>query len=346
VRKTSVFVTVMSVAAGVALTGCSSLPLIGGGGTGLHQALTRVAANDATRKWVTYDATGKLTKLVGKHPTGSGFGTLLLDGTDLGPMAQLLPGDTGIAALDADYGVSAGLPPDTVSVLAGGQHADQIGKALTGSGWTRSGDRYVGPDVTAVTDDSKVQYALNLAQVRTDGADVIFGKAKADLGAAGHPGGKSLADDQPTAALADCLGDVVVAQLSTDFLSPVSSSRLTPAQQAALAKQRPAGIQLDKLREVAVGVRTPKSTSDTPRAVVCVAWADQSAADGYAAAVPDVLARGQSLASNQPYAQLLHRPQTKKVGGDAHVVQWSADEANGPAQIISMMAREDLPGLF
>jgi hypothetical protein len=340
-----VFVTVVSVAAGVALAGCSSLPLIGGGGTGLHQALSRIAANDATRKWVSYDATGKLTKLVGKRPGGSGFGLLLLDGTDLGPVAELLPDDTGIAALDADYGVSAGLPPDTVSVLAGGQHSDRIGKALTGSGWTRDGDRYIGPDVTAVTDDSKMRQALNLAQVRTDGADVVFGKSRADLGAAGHPG-RSLADDQPTAALADCLGDVVAAQLTTDFHSPIESSRLTPVQQAALAKQRPAGIQLDKLREVAVGVRTPKSTSDTPRAVVCVAWADQSAADGYAAALPGVLSDGTSLASNQPYTRLLHNPQTSKVGGGAHIVRWSADEGEGPGQVIGMLAMQDLPGLF
>jgi hypothetical protein len=345
VRKTLVFVAVVSVAAGVALTGCSSLPLIGGGGTGLHQALGRIAATDATRKWVTYDAIGKLTRLVGKQPGGSGFGLLLLDGTDLGPVAELLPGDTGIAALDADYGVSAGLPPDTVSVLAGGQHSDRIGKALASSGWTRDGDRYIGPDVTAVTDDSKMRLALNLAQVRTGGADVVFGKSRADLGAAGHPG-SSLADDQPTAALADCLGDVVAAQLSADFHSPIESSRLTPAQRAALAKQRPAGIQLDKLREVAVGVRTPKSTSDTPRAVVCVAWADQSAADGYAAALPGVLSAGTSLASNQPYARLLHNPQTRKVGGGAHIVQWSADEGGGPGQVIGMLAMQDLPGLF
>jgi hypothetical protein len=346
VRKPLAIVAVASIAAAVGLTGCSSLPLLGGsgGGSGLHQALARVAANDATRTWVSYDATGKLTKLVGKQLTGSGFGALLLGGTDLGQAAQNLADDTGIAALDAEYGISAGLPPRTVSVLVGGQHADRIGGTLTKSGWTKNGDRYVAPAMNTVTDDSRVMYALDLAQVRTDGGDVIFGKSTADLGTAGHPAGKTLADDQPTGALADCLGDVVVAQLVTDYQSP--AKRLPPAAQAALAKQRPAGIQLDKLKQVAVGVRTPKSASDTPRAVVCTAWADQSAADGYAAAVPSVLAGGKSLATNEAYAQLLRNPDTTKVGGSAHIVQWSAQEADQAAQIITMLQQEDLPGLF
>jgi hypothetical protein len=113
VRKPLAIVTVVCVAAGVGLTGCSSLPLLGGSGgdTGLGQALTRVAANSTTRSWVSYDATGKLTKLVGKQFTVSGFGPLLLEGTILGQVPQSLADDTGIAALDAEYGISAGLPP-------------------------------------------------------------------------------------------------------------------------------------------------------------------------------------------------------------------------------------------
>ena len=341
-------VTVLSVAAGIGLTGCSSLPLVGEsrGDTGLRQALSKVAANSTTRTWVSYDATGKLTALVGKKLTVAGFGALLLQGTNLGPEAQNLADDTGIAPLDADYGISAGLPPNTVSILVGGQHADRLGSALTKSGWTKNGDRYVAPAPNTITDERRIIYALDLAQVHPDGSDVIFGRSKADLGAAGHPDGKSLADDQPTAALADCLGDVVVAQMATNYKSPIMSSRLTPAQQSAMAKLRPAGIQFDKLTEVAVGVRTPKSASDPPRAVVCTAWADQSAADGYAAAVPGVLADGKSLASNEPYAQLLHNPETKTESGSAHVVQWSADEAKGAAQIITMLQKGDLPGLF
>lgn len=349
VRKALTVITVACVAAGAALTGCSSPPVSGllGAGTGLDQALSRVEANSATRASVSYDATGKLTELVGEQPTGTGFGALLLGGTSLAPFAQLLPGDTGIAPLDADYGISAGLPPHTVSVLVGGQHADRIGSGLTTSGWTRNGDRYVAPSLASITDDNAAVYSLDLAQVRTDGGDLIFGNADADLGTAGHPSGRTLADDQPTRALADCLGDVVAAQLVTGYRSPLLSDRLTPAQQAALAKQRPAGIQLDKLTEIAVGVRTPKSASDTPRAVVCVAWSDGSAADGYAAALPGVLADGLSMFSAQPYAQLLHNPETRNIGGSEHVVEWSADENGGAAdQIIKMLENEDMPGLL
>src|SRR5262249_12705798 len=151
-------------------------------------------------------------------------------------------------------------------------------------------------------------------------SDLVFGKQAADLGKAGKPDGKTLADDDLTSALADCLGDVVVANLTTSYQSGLAHRPgQTQAEQAALAKLHPAGVQLGKLTEVAIGVSAPKSASDTPRAVVCTAWADQSAADGYAAAIPDVLASGMSLATNQPYAQILHNPTNKKVGGDAHI---------------------------
>jgi hypothetical protein len=139
---------------------------------------------------------------------------------------------------------------------------------------------------------------------------------------------------------------VVVAQLYTGYQSVAEHA--PPATQATLAKQRPAGIQIDKLVEVAVGVRTPQSASDTPRAVVCVAWSDQSAADGYAAAMPGVLAGGTvSVVSLKPYTVLLSNPEVKNVGGSAHIVEWSADE-NGQAadQILHLLVNEDLPGLF
>lgn len=350
VRKPLAIVIVVCVAAGVGLTGCSSLPLVSGSGgdTGLGQALTRVAANSTTRSWVSYDATGKLTKLVGKQLTRSGFGALLLEGTNLGPVevAQNLADDTGIAPLDAEYGISAGLPPRPVSVLVGGQHAGRVGSALTNFGWTNNGQRYVAPALNTLTHDSRAAYAMYLAQVRTDGGDVIFGFPETDLGAAGHPAGKTLADDQPTRALADCLGNVVVAQMDTRYQSPAMSDRLPGAYRAAVAKQRPAGIQLDKLAEVAVGVRSPNSASDTPRAVVCIAWSDQSAADGYATALPGILAGKVRWPTDESYARLLHNPETKNVGGSAHVVEWSADEADGAAQIITMLQKEDLPGLF
>jgi hypothetical protein len=337
-RKTLGFVTVLCVAVGVVLTGCSLLPEHGG--TGLRQALARVAATSDTRVSVMFDATGELTKLVGRGLSGSGWGALLLDGTGLGQVARDAPGDTGIAPLDADYGISAGLPPRTVSVLVGGQRSDRVATALTKLGWTKSDDRYVAPALNTGAGNNRAAYVLNLAQVRTDGPDVVFGKHDADLGTAGHPHGKTLAEDQPTDALADCLGDVVVAQLTTNYHSALT--RLPPAAQARV---RPAGVQIDKLTEVAVGVRTPKSASDTPRAVVCTAWADQPAADGYAAALPGILASGTSLATNEPYAHLLHNPQTKKVGGGAHVVEWSADEANQVTLVINMLQVEDLPGL-
>jgi hypothetical protein len=77
VRKALAIVTVACVVAGAALTGCSSVS-VPGGDTGLSRALARVAANSATRTFVSYDDTAALTKLVGKQPAVSGFGVLLL----------------------------------------------------------------------------------------------------------------------------------------------------------------------------------------------------------------------------------------------------------------------------
>jgi hypothetical protein len=347
VRKAITVVTVLCVAAGPVLAGCSTKSEDSGGtgtapsATGLRQALSRVAATDDTRAWVGYDAIAELTKVVGKRP-GRGFGLLLLQGADLGKVALNAPTDIGIAPLDADYGIKAGRPPHTVTVLAGGQQADRIGTSLTTLGWARNGDRYVGPDPARLTNaGTKAVYGLTFAQVQPDGSDVVIGRSGTDLGTAGHPlPGTTLADDPATAALADCLGDVVVANLTTRYRSATTHQ---PAVQARV----PHGVQLDKLTEIAVGVRAPKSASDTPRAVVCTAWADQAAADGYAGAVPEVLTEGKSRTAGLSYAQLLTHPHITKVGGDAHVVEWTADEPNADESrlVLQMLLNADVPGL-
>jgi hypothetical protein len=82
VRKAVTVVTVLCVAAGPVLLGCSTKSEDSGGTgtgpseTGLRQALSRVAATDDTRAWVGYDAIAELTEVVGKRP-GRGFGLLL-----------------------------------------------------------------------------------------------------------------------------------------------------------------------------------------------------------------------------------------------------------------------------
>ena len=198
------------------------------------------------------------------------------------------------------------------------------------------------PDPAQLTNTGrKAGYGLTFAQVRPDGSDVVIGRSGTDLGTAGHPlPGRTLADDRATAALADCLGDVVVANLTTRYRSATT-------QQPAVQARIPHGVQLDKLTEIAVGVRPPKSTSDTPRAVVCTAWADRAAADGYAGAVPGALTDGKSLTVGGTYAQWLTHPQTTNVGGDAHVVQWTADEPNADESrlVLQMLVNADVPGL-
>jgi len=246
VRKAITVVTVLCVAAGPVLAGCSAKSEDSGGtgtgpsATGLRQALSRVAATEDTRAWLGYDAIAELTRVVGKRP-GRGFGLLLLQGTDLRSDAVTAPTDTGIAPLDADYGIEAGQPPHTVTVLAGGQQADRIGTSLTTLGWARNGDRYVGPDPARLTGAGmKTVYGLTFAQVRPDGADVVIGRSSTDLGTAGHPlPGRTLADDQATAALAGCLGDVVVANLTTRYRSATTQQPAVQARVLGRVQQKP-----------------------------------------------------------------------------------------------------------
>jgi hypothetical protein len=338
VRKTVTVVAVLCVAAGSALAGCSGRSGAAWvGQSGLRQALSRVAATDVTRGWVGYDAIAELTGVVGKTPKG-GLASLLLFGTELVNLsvARQAPTDTGIAPLDADYGISAGKQPQMVTVLIGGQHADRIGTSITTLGWTRNGDRYVAPAKAKLPASI---YALEFNQVRPDGSDVVIGRPGVDLGTAGHPAGRTLADDPTFSGIADCLGDVAVAELTNRWS--------TIKHPAGWPVGVPSGVQVGKLTEIGVGVLTPKSTSDTPRAVVCTAWADKAAADGYAKALPDVLGHAKAFTNGLPYAQVLTHSQLTNVGGDAHIVRWTADEtgADEAMLIFQLTANENVPGL-
>lgn len=303
------------------LTGCSSSD--DDSESGLREALGKIAATDETRAWITFGDTSAIVKVTGKDwAKGHGFAPLRAVGIEqLAPYGQQSAAETGLALLDAKYAISAGGGSKLIGAIVGGQRGDRVSAALTKLGWRREGGRLIGPEIEAVTDSTGRQYALALGQLRIDGKDVSYGQHEANLADVGKPSGKSLKDDKRIYALAECLGDVVAAEI--DGVGDAGPGRPTA---------------------IALGVRRPASDKTTPRAVVCLAWKNSKAADIFASTVSTELNTGVS-SGGEKYSEFLRHPKVTKVGGDQNIVRWEADTPGDALAIMQMQARTDLPGL-
>jgi hypothetical protein len=293
--------------------------------TSLRQALARVADTDGTRSQIYYDDTSVLVKLAGRNPGGTaGFAPLRGNGAaGLQSLAQVITSQPGIELSDADYTVTAGSPPRQIGLLAGGQPGTSITGNLTKVGWRQQGNTLVGPSPLSAGGDQQVTslLALNLARVRTTGPDVTYGEASADLGQIGSPSGRTLADDPVVGAAAECLGDVVAA----DIMTPYQGGR--------------------KPTVLAVGIHHPAGNTDTPHAVVCAGWPDHDAANVYATAVQQQLTSGLSIRTGSRYDTLLRNPSVRNVGGDQHLIRWEADTPGDAQRVFTMIDSMDLPAL-
>lgn len=313
------------------LTACA-----GGGHGTLRAALSRFPATMA-RGALSWDDTAALTALTGKswRATTKGFSTLRGTGSgSLLPYGRVLEDTAGLSLFDADYSISVGGPPRTVGVVSGGQVSAGLDQ-LRRWGWRRDGDRMVAPaslaDIPADSPAASLVYTM--AQVRVVGGDLQYGARSVDLDhvrpapalrAAPTPGVSlpdGTLDEEPrTAALVDCLGDVVAAQI-------LYKTRV----RAATA--------------VAVGVRRPGSATDTPHAVVCASWKSGAAADRYARDVGTALASGTSVRTGEPYSTWLRSPSVSTFGGAQHVVAWQADTPGRANLVVNLFAAADLPGM-
>lgn len=315
-------IVVMSLAA---CGGSSPSPAPAPTANSLRQALTRVADTDGNRAQINYDDTSALVKLAGKN-LGSTAGFAQLRGSGaagLQSLAQVITSQPGIELFNADYTITAGSPPSQVGLLAGGQSGGSITGNLTKVGWRQQGNTLVGPSPLAAGGDQQetAMLALNLARVRTNGSDVTYGEASADLDQVGSPKGRTLADDPVVGAAAQCLGDVVAA----DVMAPYQGGR--------------------KPTVLAVGIRRPASNTATPHVVVCAGWPDQAAAGVYLTAVRQQLTSGLSIRTDSRYDTLLHSPSVQNVGGDQHLVRWEADTPGNAQLVFTMTESVDLPAL-
>jgi hypothetical protein len=313
-------IPLMSAITLIAVTGCSGS---GSGGTGLQTALARVADTAGNRSQITYDNTAELVRLAGSDPAST-KGFALLRGLGVPAIAStgyVLPGDAGFNLYAEDYSISAGTLPRTLSLMAGGQNGSQITSHLTSLGWKRSGGKLVGPPPLAANSDA-TQLAEMASQVLPAGSDVVFGSAGADLSQIGSPQGATLASDPGISALAQCLGNVVAAEL-------ISGGYLGGAKPAAIA----------------VGISQPASGTATPRAVVCVNWPSQAAAARYATAVRRALSSGFSLDLDTPYSALVKDATVTAIGGGQNTVQWQADTPQSAQTVLQMVDDIGLPAL-
>ena len=131
-----------------ALGGCSS-GSGGSGGTSLDAALSQVASTSSTRSQIAYDNTAELVRLSGTSPaTTKGFAVLRgLGASSLAPYLALLASDTGINLLKEDYAITAGNPPQMVTLLHGGQSGSLVTSRLSKLGWKSNGGTLTGPSI-------------------------------------------------------------------------------------------------------------------------------------------------------------------------------------------------------
>ena len=305
---------------------CAATPLVTGCNTGenetadeertpLVRALDRIAATDATRHRIEFDDTAALTTLGGDSATG--FGSLALTGAySLSVDLPTVEKSTGLRPRSASYTITGGQAPAAVTLVAGGQDADEVEEQLAAFGWKADGNELVAPPLGQGGGDTTLP--VHLARVLAEGSDVAYAGTDGRLSDVAGADGNTLADDRRVAALAGCLGDVVAARFAV-------------------------GEQQDSPTMVAVGVRRPKASTDTPGAVACVSWPTSAAADAYTAELRDALARGTTRLRGDAYSELLKSSAVLEIGGDEHVVAWQADTPGSAFQVFELLLRNELP---
>ena len=209
-----------------------------------------------------------------------------------------------------------------MTLIAGGQDASLVTARMIKLGWKKdAGGILTGPPPLTAPGNAAA-YAISMAKVQAENSDVLLGGSSASLTQAGSPTGTTLAADAGINALAGCLGNVVAAAM---FGGPDALITAAPT-------------------EVAVGISQPASATATPRAVVCVSWPSQAAADTYASNVRKALSAGLSPQLNERFAAILAHATVTSVGGDAHVVEWQADPSNVET-VFTMVNTGSLPAL-
>ena len=222
-----------------------------------------------------------------------------------GALADVLAIDLG----RADAVLAAGNPPRQVTLVAGGQDEAGVRAAATAAGWT-------GDDELRLGLSAEQPLSLVAGTLRPHGTDVAVGGPDAPVGAVDGPG-PTLAEDASVGAMARCLGDALIA---------VVSSGVTPQEPL-----RGVGLRRD-----------PAAPEAPPLNVLCVVG-DGATAVG----ISEAMWSGRSAGTGRPYSQYLSDPQVEELGGDVPTVRMVARTAPGgpPTFLLQALEIGDLPGL-
>ncbi|NDL59915.1 hypothetical protein [Phytoactinopolyspora mesophila] len=309
-RRLMTVITATLAAAAVTLVGCGSDDDGGqAGGTSLQQALSRVSATDAT---VTYIEFGDAERI--REASGGSFKGVWgsLDGWGSSTLAQYrrqVPEVLGIDPEAAQMYLTVGQPPETVTLLQGGQDAEAITSASTASGWT-------GEDTLTLEMDPTQPISISSPHIRPLADDVVVGGTAADLGVVDADGeDTTLAGAPVVGELADCLGDVFAAYFIDSEAYPT-----------------------------ALGVRPAEDDPESPVSIMCVLTPSVSDAERLAEEIPSTVAEGDMPSQGRPYAIMFEAAEAEILDGE-HVVRVELEHTDGALAnvIFQMVFKRDLP---
>ena len=289
-----------------------------GSGGNLQSAMDSVRDNPTSEHFFAWADAAELRKLSrvssASDPSGSKANQkwVRLTGVAAPAVVGLEPHLTTVTGIDpyqASRDITVGVPPARATRVDGADTGTvlRIFRQLGAREQAAAGHTYLAladEGQVAVTNprlDDDVYLALN--RVYTGGSTVAFGLSDPPIDTV-LGGGRSLADVPAEAAMADCLGDVFVAQV-------------TPPAPGA-----PPGVTL-----VGVGVRRPTSAAGAVTEVLCEVAGGKDQADQMVRTVagrvgPDVSLPGTGLQVRDRLAQASVDQVTK---GNVHLVRVTAD---------------------
>ena len=307
-----------AVIGGLVSLGCSASGGGGGSGGTLRSALSSVGDSPASERFFAWVDAGELRTLSGVSSASDTSGSkanqkwLRLAAVALPTVVGVEPQFTAVTGIDPYHGsrdITIGLPPGQATRVDGADTGTVLRKfrQLGAREQTSSGRTYL-----AVADEGQVAVSnprldddvyLALNRVNVNGSTVAFGLSDPPI-ATVLGGGRTLADVAAEAAVADCLGDVFVAQVT------------------APAAGAPGGVSL-----VGIGVRRPTGADGAVTEVLCEVTGSKDQAGQLAGTVagrvgPDVALPGTGLQVQDRLAQANVDQVTK---GNEHLVRLTAD---------------------
>jgi hypothetical protein len=230
--------------------------------TGLQHAMASIPAGPAARSYLEYGSPAALRELGVLHPAAlqhngkladpRWYGVIGVGAQSLANQAFRLPTVLGLNVFAANSDVSIGQPPNAAIRIDGAIDASAVTAKLRGLGAEPrrfGGARGLsfGPD-NSVDVKSKIAQELSMVnqldQVSVTDEHFAASPNGASLQQVIGDPDPSLLDTAPYGQMADCLGDVLAAVITTDGDSRVSM--------------------------IGVGVRTPASATATRHEIVCV----------------------------------------------------------------------------